>query len=377
MGGEYLPLYVSIKDRYLLNQPQSLKETYHIILDLSNIPLEYEVGDCIGIYPSNDPLYVSQILEILKAPDDEIVLDREQNPHLFRSFLEKKANLARVNKKLLELVRTKIALSSEKIFLDRLLTEKDPLRQYMEEKQVLDVLRDFSVASLSPQELCNQLPPLMPRFYSIASSRYAVGNELHLTVGVTKYQSNDTQRVGVCSHFLCYQAPLHKPVIPIFLQKARDFVLSEKALHSPLIMIGPGTGVAPFRGFMQERILKSTCDKNWLFFGERNRAYDFYYEEFWSSLVAQKKLTLDTAFSRDQPNKIYVQHKMMEQASTLWNWIEEGAFLYVCGDASRMAKDVEATLHSIIQEQGGKSIQESILYLKELRSQKRYLRDVY
>lgn len=376
---EILPVHVAIKERYRLTRPESSKETFHLVLDLQNTPLEYEVGDCIGIYPFNDPSHVSLILDLLKASGEETVLDRENSSSSFRFFLEKKANLTRATKKLLELFKSKAGPNPKLATLESLLSQgsKDPLKNYLEQTHVYEVLSEYSDISITPQELCLQLSPMIPRFYSIASSRYAVGPELHLTVGVTRYQAQEEERTGVCSHFLCHMAPLSKPIIPIFLHKAREFVLSEKAMESPMIMIGPGTGVAPFRGFMQERILKSSCNKTWLFFGERHRAYDFYYEDYWTSLVNAGKLKLDLAFSRDQPHKIYVQHKMLDNAKTLWQWIQEGAFIFVCGDASRMAKDVESTLLQIFREQGGKTPEEASAFLKDLRLEKRYLRDVY
>ncbi len=371
-------MLVSIKERYRLNQSGSLKETYHIVLDLSHSPLDYEVGDCIGVHPYNHPSNVSKILQALKATGEEKVFDREQNEHVFRHFLLHKTNLYRVSRKLLEFIKEKTQDTECYSFFTALLSpsSKESLKDYLEHTHLVDLISSHGTL-FSPQELCHYLAPLMPRFYSIASSRHCVGSEVHLTVAVTRYQIQEIEKTGVCSNFLCYLAPLHQPVIPIFLQKARDFVLNEDALHQPLIMIGPGTGVAPFRGFMQERILKSACHRNWLFFGERNRAYDFYYEDFWTSLVSRNELRIDAAFSRDQTEKVYVQHKMLENARELWQWIYDGAYIFVCGDASRMAKDVDVTLHQIVKDQGHFSEEDARLFIKSLRHQGRYLRDVY
>lgn len=330
-------LHVAIKERQLLNRPGSDKQTYHIVLEA---PIDYQVGDCIGIYPPNDPEDVSTLLKVINATGDEIIIDRDGNKHQLRQFLETKANLCRVSKKLLP---------------------------SCEEMNVAQALSAHPEIQLSAQELCDHLSPLLPRFYSIASSKHVVGNEIHLTVSVT----------GLCSSFLCHRAPFHEPILPIFLQKAHTFTLSEQSHHYPVIMIGPGTGIAPFRGFMQERLIKSKCSQNWLFFGERNRALDFYYEEYWSSLIETQKLRLSTAFSRDQNEKIYVQHRMLEHASELWQWIQQGAYLFVCGDASRMAKEVDATLHQLVQEQGKMSEMDARTYIKALRKEGRYLRDVY
>ena len=184
------------------------------------------------------------------------------------------------------------------------------------------------------------------------------------------------QRFGVGSHFLCNLATVNATEVPIYVQPAHYFALPPDDT-TPMIMVGPGTGVAPYRAFMQERLVKGAQGKNWLFFGERNRKTDYFYEEDWSQWTAQGKLKIDLAFSRDQPEKIYVQHKMYENAKEIWAWLEEGAYFYVCGDAHRMAKDVEATLQKIIQEQGAMTEETARAYVKNLRSQKRYRADVY
>lgn len=306
-----------IKERFRLN-PGSEKETYHIVLNLEGSGIEYSVGDCIGIYPQNDPLYVDQLINAIGEPS-------------LYPFLLKKANLARIPKKLLG-----------------------------EYPDLLTLLQNQKVDPLVLQE---KLLPLLPRFYSIASSRSHVGAEIHLTVALT----------GICSDYLCRRAPLHVPEIPLFLQPSPHFSLSLESQEKPLIMIGPGTGVAPFRGFMQER----RHSRNWLFFGEKYEKTDFYYRSFWESLVAAGRLQLDCAFSRDQEEKIYVQHKMLARGKELWKWLEEGAYLYVCGDASEMAKDVDKALHQVVETEGNKTSSEAKAYIKNLKQLNRYQRDIY
>ena len=203
----------------------------------------------------------------------------------------------------------------------------------------------------------------------------AVGNEVHLTVALLKYTHQGIVRTGVCTQYLCEQAPLYESVIPIYVQPHHGFTLPSEQV--PIIMIGPGTGIAPFRAFMQERAAKQASGNNWLFFGECHRTHHFFYESFWTDLIDQGKLRLDAAFSRDQEHKVYVQHRMLEQGSEILNWLDQGAHLYVCGDAQRMAKDVEHALLQIFQMHGNKSEEESKQYLKALRTEKRYLRDVY
>lgn len=346
------PFFAKIKGRYRLNSSSSQKETYHVVVDLKGSRIRYSVGDCLGILPRNSPEIVSYILDALKASGEEIISDQRRKDSLpFRTFLSERANLARVPKKL---------------------APQGELDAY----EIWDFLQKNPV-SISPQTFCDLLAPLLPRFYSIASSQNAVAEEAHLTIVLTQYEKNEILRQGTCSYFLCKLAPLEEAVVPIFLHGARDFVLPEEAKTKPIIMVGPGAGVAPFRGFMQERLHQKASGKNWLFFGERNREHDFYYREYWEELTALGKLRLDLAFSRDQQHKVYVQDKMLENAKDLWDWIEEGAYFYVCGDATRMAKDVEATLIAIIQKHSCQDMQEAKQYLKRLRNEGRYLRDVY
>ncbi len=362
--------YASIKERYRLNHPASQKKTYHIVLDLNGCgasdQVKYSVGDCVAIYPANDKEITARILSQLRASGSEIVYDREGHPHSFGAFLSTKANIARVSSALYALAFEKKGGDSH---------DNKKISAYLEQYEIWDFLQEHQLV-LSPQELVNHLSPIIPRYYSIASSMKHVGCEVHLTVVLTEYESRTTKRVGTCSYFLTHLAPLHEPIIPFYLHIGRDFTLSKEAKDKPIIMIGPGAGVAPFLGFMQERAANNQS-KNWLFFGEQRRAYDFYYEKFWNEQIDQKKLKLDLAFSRDQPHKVYVQHKMLENAKELMQWLEEGAFLFVCGDAMKMAKDVDKTLHHIIAEQGHLSEEKAKEYIKKLRKEKRYLRDVY
>ncbi len=250
------------------------------------------------------------------------------------------------------------------------------MKEYQKNHELWDALLDNPEVRFTPEEICHLIQPMLPRFYSIASSMKVVGEEVHLTVSYVKYMSNGQQRLGVCSHYLCDMAPMNLATIPVYLQPHHGFTLPADP-KADLIMIGPGTGVAPYRAFMQERMAMGASGKHWLFFGEWNRSYDFFYEDYWTELQAQGKLRVDLAFSRDQEHKIYVQHRMLEQAQDFFQWLEKGAYVFVCGDAHRMAKDVDAVLHRIIQEQGNTDEQGAKSYVKALRSQKRYLRDVY
>ena len=239
------------------------------------------------------------------------------------------------------------------------------------------MLEEHSEVKFESQEICDMLTRLIPRLYSIASSMKDVGNEVHLIVAVVTYETNGHKRYGVCSNYIGHRAPIGESSVRVYVQENEHFRLPEDP-QTPVIMVGPGTGVAPFRSFMQERIATNVPGKSWLFFGDWTHKYDYFYGEYWESLESQGKLSLNAAFSRDQDYKIYVQNKMYENAADVWQWLEEGAYLYVCGDASRMAKDVDATLLKIIEEQGKLSSEQAREYvMKMIKEEKRYLKDVY
>jgi sulfite reductase (NADPH) flavoprotein alpha-component len=373
------PFLATIKERYCLCKPGSDKKTYHIVLDLSGSGIDYEVGDSIGIYPQNDPMIVERNLQAMKANGNEEIWDkRTEKTWRLRDFLTTQANLVEVSRKLVKEISERQSNPIKKEFLTNLHTEenKEALKAYLQAHELWDLLEEHKEVIFALQELCDLLMPALPRLYSIASSHKMVGNEVHLTVAYLEYVSNGHLRRGTCTHYLCEIAPMHIPAVPVYIQAHHGFTLPADP-SSSVIMIGPGTGVAPFRAFMQERIVAEATGKNWLFFGERNRTHTYFYESFWQELSDQGKLRLDLAFSRDQAHKVYVQHRMHDQGEELFRWIEEGAYLYVCGDASRMAKDVEAALIHIIQKHGNHDETNVKQYLKKLRAEKRYLRDVY
>jgi sulfite reductase (NADPH) flavoprotein alpha-component len=254
---------------------------------------------------------------------------------------------------------------------------KDALKIYLDSHEVWDLLMKHHEVVFDPQEFSDLMMPLLPRFYSIASSMREVGEEIHLTVALLQYETNDHSRVGVTTNYLCNLVPVGEPCVPIYLHpNTHGFTVPENPA-TPLIMIGPGTGIAPYRGFMQERIHQIGSGPHWLFFGEWNRAYDYLYEEDWMSWEAAGKLRIDLAFSRDQAHKVYVQHKLLEQGKELYAWLQQGANVYVCGDAHSMAKDVDQTLHQIVRTHGQMTDDQSKQYLKQLRADHRYMRDVY
>jgi sulfite reductase (NADPH) flavoprotein alpha-component len=356
------PFLSKIVERYLLTKEGSTKQTYHIILDLKDSDIAFKTGDAIGVFGRNDPMLVEHIIKILGAKDSDLVIDPRSHVHMpLFEFLSTKANLSRLNSSLLKLIDLEHPLLSDKIALAQ--------------NDLLDLLPQ-AVEKNSLQSILETFAPMLPRFYSIASSLQTYPNEVHLTIALTNFLHKGQLRYGVATHFLCQLAIPKETLIPIYVQPTSHFTLPSNDA-TDLIMIGPGTGVAPFRAFMQERLARKASGKHWLFFGERNRSYDFFYEKEWTALTDRGFLILDAAFSRDQAEKHYVQHKLINKGALLWQWIEKGAYIFICGDADPMAKSVEAAFLEIFQTHGKLSLEGSKNYLKNLRHEKRYLADVY
>ena len=369
------PASAVIKERFALTSPQSTKEVYHICLHLNQEPLSFRVGDSIAILSQNETEDVTTILNVIKASGSELIIDpRTKETVTLAQFLLYKANLRQLTS--LFLKRYQAYFGGAQPQLEALLENSESLSLYLKNNEPFDVLLAYKGLNLPHQELCALFSPLLPRFYSVASSPLCHPDEVHLTVALTVYPWRETVRYGVASRFLCHLAKIEETRVPIYVQKAPHFTLPQ-ADHTPIIMVGPGTGVAPFRAFMQERLARSAKGKNWLIFGERHRMHNYYYREFWEELSLKGYLRLDTAFSRDQQHKIYVQHLMQEKGKELYTGLEEGALFYVCGDAERMARDVDTTLHQIIQNQAAISLEAAKAYVKALKKDKRYLTDVY
>lgn len=366
--------YGAIKHRSSLCGKGSEKETLHIELDLSRSGIEYQVGDSLAIYPENDPREMAYLVALCGGNPNILVEDPRLGDTVpFGDYLLKRANLGDCTKKFLERV-TEGCKSSPIHAL--LAGDREHLKQYQVEHTVADVLAIHPEVRFSPEELLSFLKPMMPRFYSIASSMRAVGEEAHLTVSVQKWYVNGREKWGVCTHYLNHLVPLNVPIVPMYLHRSQDFTLPEDS-GAPVIMVGPGTGVAPYRGFMQERESIGASGKNWLFFGEWHRQQHYFYEEYWSALVEKGLLRVNAAFSRDQEVKHYVQHQLVEHGAEVFRWLEEGGYFFVCGDAKRMAKSVETALKDVIQTHGAMDAAAASDYVKKLRQEKRYRRDVY
>jgi sulfite reductase (NADPH) flavoprotein alpha-component len=356
-----------------LTRPGSEKDVRFVSFDLRGSGLTYEVGDALGVYPENCPDLVAAILDRLTAKGDEAVLTPAGQRTSAREALIHACTITKHHDALLELLANTAAAPDEAARLKAL--AEDDCDGVLDGLDLLDLLTLFPSARPPVDELIAALPPLAPRLYSIASSLKAHPGEVHLTVGVVRYDFRDRPRKGVASCFLAERAAGRKA--RVFVQVAHGFRLP-KSGDVPVIMVGPGTGIAPFRAFLQERRATGAKGKNWLFFGDQRRATDYLFEDELQDDFRDGHLRrLDLAFSRDQEEKVYVQHRMKAAGWELWAWLQEGAHFYVCGDAKRMAKDVDRALHEIVAEHGGKSPEQAQEYVKGLVKAGRYQRDVY
>jgi sulfite reductase (NADPH) flavoprotein alpha-component len=350
----------------------SEKDTRHFEIDLTGWGLNYEVGDSMTVWPTNDPALVDEIIKTIGAKGDEAVKSPSRETTL-REALIRDCRITQTAPKFLKAVAERAHAAP--LLNDLLKPErKQELDTYLWGMEVIDFLIEHPSIKWTPQEFVDLLAKLQPRLYSISSSLKARPNQVHFTIDVVHYESRGRQRKGVCSTFLAERA--ENVPVPVFPNTSK-FRLPEDS-NTPIIMVGPGTGIAPFRAFLQERQAVGAKGKNWLFFGSQHEHCNYFYREELEQYQRDGFLTrCDCAWSRDQEGKSYVQHKMLENAAEIWKWMDAGAQFFVCGDARRMAKDVDAALRTIIQEQGGKSEEETNEHVEKLKSEKRYKRDVY
>jgi sulfite reductase (NADPH) flavoprotein alpha-component len=370
--GKSNPFPAKLLKNVLLNKPGSGKEVRHYEIALNGSGLTYEAGDALGVVPVNCPELVDDVVAALKAKPDENVKFGDN----IMSLREALTHYFDVNKPSQELLAA-VAKAAPQSELAALLApeKRDDLKKWLWGRHVIDLL-ELLPAPMPVAEFIPLLKRLAPRLYSISSSPKAHPGEVHLTVGAVRYESHGRERKGVASTFLADRVG-DTNFVKVFVQPSHGFKPPANG-DTPMIMVGPGTGIAPFRAFLEERQATGAKGKNWLFFGDQKKDTDFLYDELLTGWQTSGFLTrLDLAFSRDQEQKIYVQDRMMENAAELWAWLEAGGHFYVCGDASRMAKDVDAALHKIAETVGGKSADEAKAYVAKLKSDKRYQRDVY
>lgn len=354
-----------------LNKEGSSKATHHVEISLEGSGLEYEVGDALGVYPENNLALVEEIIEAAGFLPDELtpVPKGEDAPLLDALRYHYDISI------LTEAFLLACGRLTKNKTLREILADEARKKEYLAGRGLVDPIVDFQVTFPTTEYLVASLKSLNPRLYSISSSPKAHPGEVHLTVGKVSYDLHGRKRLGVCSSYLA-EHELDRPV-KVYMHVNKAFRLTEND-EAPAIMIGPGTGIAPFRAFLEEREAREAKGKNWLFFGDQHAATDFLYEEQISTWMKSGLLTkLDTAFSRDQKEKVYVQDRIIEHAEEFYSWLEEGGSIYICGDASRMAKDVDAAIHKVVELSAGKTEEEAKAYVESLKKEKRYLRDVY
>lgn len=364
------PLSATLSVNQKITGRDSEKDVRHIEIDLGDSGLRYQPGDALGVWYQNDPALVKEIVELVWLKGDEPVTVNGQSLSLSEALqwhVELTVNTANIVENYATLTRSDSLLP--------LVGDKAQLQHYATTTPVVDMLR-FSPAQLDAQALVDLLRPLTPRLYSIASSLAEVESEVHITVGAVRYEVEGRARAGGASSFLADRVE-EDGEVRVFIEHNDNFRLPTNP-ETPVIMIGPGTGIAPFRAFMQQRAAEGASGKNWLFFGNPHFTEDFLYQVEWQRYVKEGVLSrIDLAWSRDQKEKVYVQDKLREQGAELWRWINDGAHIYVCGDANRMAKDVEQALLDVIAEFGAMDAESADEFLSELRVERRYQRDVY
>jgi sulfite reductase (NADPH) flavoprotein alpha-component len=368
------PFAAAIVEKRSLTAAASTKRTIHLSFAIDGTQMRYEAGDACGVAPRNSSELVDTILELLPFTGNEMVeVPRSGRLFLRQALLEKFA-ITRLTRNMI----AQYASLARCAKLDAMMKpdRQEELERYLNGRDLIDLLRDCPGAIQTVDELTRMLPRLTPRLYSISSSPLAHPGHVHATVSVVRFQAHGRHRGGVCSTLLDDRVEVGDR-LPLYIHPNQKFRLPEDP-SAPIIMIGPGTGIAPFRAFLHQRRVIGAAGRNWLFFGERSAATDFLYREELESMAADGHLTqLDTAFSRDLDHKVYVQDLMLRHAAQLWAWLEDGAYLYVCGDAFRMARDVDKTLLGIVADQGAMPQEAAGEYLHRLKENRRYQRDVY
>lgn len=373
------PFLAKITSKAVLNKPGSEKETRHIVVNLAGSGLQYQPGYSLGVFGTNDPAAADELLNLLKLAPAVPVPQKDGSSRTLRDLLIKDYTLNRAGTKLVKSLADKLPPGASKDRFSTLVADETSLNDYIFTRDVFEVFQDSGYRPASAEELLDMLNKSVPRLYSIASSQAKHPDEVHLTVAIVRYETHGRKKKGLVSGYLADHTTLGEASVPVFLAPNKHFKLPDDP-NTPIIMVGPGTGIAPFRAFLEQREMDGAKGPNWLFFGDQRRACDFLYEDEFAAWQASGLLTkLSTAFSRDQAQKIYVQDRMKEHAAELWDWIQKGAYFYVCGDAKRMAKDVHQTLITIAQEQGGMTPEAATEFVEKTlaKEQRRYLRDVY
>lgn len=370
------PFKARITANYALSGEGSAKDTRHIVVNLGASGINYTPGDSLGVLPRNFAQTVDDLLPHLGL-DPQTPLDQPTGPVPLREALIHGFILNRVSKKFVKAVLERLPEGEKKTQLGEIVANEEAFEDYIFTRDYTDVLTEYP-ATFALGEFMPLINKIAPRLYSIASSPKAHPGEVHLTVAVVNYHTHGRSKYGIASGYLGHGQPLNADEVPVYIQPTKHFHMP--APDASIIMVGPGTGIAPFRAFLEERQATGAKGKNWLFFGDQKRASDYLYESEFAEMQRTGLLTkLDLAFSRDQAEKIYVQNRMHESGAEFWQWLQEGAYFYICGDAKRMAKDVHAMMIQIAQEHGGLTPEAAKEYIEVTlaKTEKRYLKDVY
>ena len=374
------PFLAELTGHDRLTKAGSLKDTRHFVVNLAGSGLRYTPGDSLGAFGRNSPELVDEVIGLLGFEPEAAVNDPKGQPTTFRQALLRDYTINRANRKMMSALGERIPQGEQRNRLMELVDNGDALGEYVDTRDYVDILKEFDEARFqSPAAFLAQLSPVVPRLYSIASSLQAHPDEAHLCITVVRYETHGRAKKGLASGFFADHSDMFVKNIPVYVQESRTFRLPKDGA-TDIIMCGPGVGLAPFRAFLEQRILDGATGRNWLFFGEQHEATDFLYGHQLMDYHRQGKVhRLDLAFSRDQSYRIYVQHRMMEAAKELWSWLQRGAYFYVCGDARHMAKDVHQALIDIAEKEGGLSAEAAAEYVGVtlMKTEKRYLRDVY
>jgi len=410
------PFMTNVTESYMLNASGSKKDTRHIVFALGDSGLEYKVGDALGVLPENPIETVDKLIEIC-GWDGKINVTTHNGEKTLREALKKDYEIHRVNKKFVNSLTEKVTSSGIRITvklvsrtrhtvdgalvsggdlpievesnpslpgaddvgrLNHLVTDANAMEDYIWSRDYIDVIQDFDV-QYDPEEFLELIDRLKPRLYSIASSPDAHPGSVELTVAIVRYSYHGRDRGGLCTIYMADEVEVNKTKVGVFMSPTKSFVLPEDD-SIDIIMVGPGTGIAPFRAFMEQRVLEGGSGRNWLFFGDQSEKTEFYYKDQIETWLDEGNLyRFTTAWSRDQEEKIYVQHRLKEYGAEVWQWFENGAYFYICGDKQYMAKDVHRTLIEIAMEHGGMNEEDATFFIEKtmMREQKRYLRDVY
>ena len=403
-----------ITENYILNGEGSRKETRHIVFDLGDSGLDYKVGDALGVVPENPPHIVDELIA-LQGWDASMTVTTHNGERTLYEALKKDFEVHMANKKFVASLAEKVVASGMKISMNMVSRtrndttwtatddEKAPsslrpsapsddpaskveainadtkaVEDYLWTRDYIDIMREFEV-KYAPEEFLELADRLKPRLYSIASSHDAHPGFVELTVGIVRFEYNGRPRGGLCTQFMADEIDTSGAPIGVFMSPTKSFVLPDDK-DTDIIMVGPGTGIAPFRAFMEQRVHDGGSGKNWLFFGDQSEKTEFYYKDTIEDWIDEGHLyRFTTAWSRDQEEKIYVQHRLKEHGAEIWEWFERGAYFYICGDKQYMAKDVHRALIQIAIDHGGMSEDDATHFIEKtmMREEKRYLRDVY